>query len=320
MGRRWIGGLAVAAVIGVVLTPVGARADRAEASAIYKKAMRAYRAGNIEKALDLFQRSEDADPTYPYPSLALARIYHQLFEQDMTHYREAEQAYDRVGLLLRVEPPGPTEQALYQAYYFQGLLLLKGGEYERALRAFDQFLELSPDFYAPELVHNARGVALYALDRFDAAVAAFRKALEIDPDYAEARFNLRSVYTRLSTYNEAVALSRAGRDEIALKRLAQLREFAPRFLPGRRLEAQTLARLGRKHEAERVYREILALDPADPLTYGVRLDLARLLADEGRRVEALALCKENLERFPRIADERARKATEALLVRLGGAP
>ncbi len=318
MGRfAWA---ALAAAVWLALGTVPAQADRKQASELYKKAMRAYRAGRIQQALEGFERAEDADPTYPYPPLALARIYHQLFEQDMTHYRDAALAYGRVGLLLRITPPGPTERALYQAYYFQGLLLLKGGEYEKALRVLDRFLEVAPDFYAVERVHNARGVALYSLDRFDAAVAAFRKALEAEPDFAEARFNLRSVYTRLSTYNEAVALARSGQPEAALRRLARLREFAPRYLPGRRLEAQTLARLGRPAEAERVFREILATDPGDPLTYGVRLDLARMLAGRGQTVEALALLRENLDRFPRIADERAKEATRKLLIRLGGVP
>ncbi len=68
----------------------------------------------------------------------------------------------------------------------------------------------------------------------------FQRALVIDPDYAEARFNLRSVFTRLAAYNEAVAISRVGELVLAMEKVQQLKEWAPRYLPGRRLEAKAL--------------------------------------------------------------------------------
>ncbi len=315
-----IGGVGVL-LVGVLFAPAFAgETSRPAARELYKKGLRAFRAGQIGQALETFRRAEDTDPTYPFPPFALARIYHQLFEQEMSHYRDAAEAYDRAVLLLEISPPGPRERALYQAYYFQGLLLLKGGEYVRALRAFDRFLEVYPDFYNLEVVHNARGIALYYMDQFDQAVAAFREALKVQPDLAEARFNLRSVYTRLSTYNEALASARAGDLETALDRIGRLREYAPRYLPGRRLEADLLARLGRTDEAGRVYREILALAPSAPISYGVRLSLARLLEARGDTAGALELLRENLRRFPRIADHLARRETEALLKRLEAAP
>ncbi len=315
--RRW--GAAVAVVL-LVWGAAAAESSRDRARALYKQGIRAFRAGQWDRAMEWFRRSEEADPTYPYPVLAQARIFHELFNQEMTHYRDAADAYRRVTLLLEIDPPGAREHALYQAYYFQGLLLLKGGEYAGALQALDRFLEIHPDFYEEEAVHNARGIALYYMDQFDEAVAAFRKALEIDPDLAEARFNLRSVYTRLSTYNEALASARSGDLAGALARLARLREFAPRYLPGRRLEADLLARCGRTGDAERVYREILALAPASPVSYGVRLALARLLEARGDVGGALELLRQNVLQFPEVGDEEARRESERLLEHLEGAP
>ncbi len=304
----------------VVCAAAGAQTARDRARALYKQGIRAFRAGQWDRAMERFQRSEETDPTYPYPILAQARIYHELFNQEMTHYRDAADAYRRVTLLLEIDPPSGREHALYQAYYFQGLLLLKGGEYADALRALERFLETHPDFYEEEAVHNARGIALYYMDQFDEAVAAFRRALEINPDFAEARFNLRSVYTRLSTYNEALASARSGDVAGALSRLARLREFAPRYLPGRRLEADLLARSGRTGDAERVYREILALAPASSVSYGVRLELARLLEARGDVGGALELLRQNVLQFPDTGDAEARRETERLLRRLEAAP
>ncbi len=302
------------------LAPTAARPDTAAARDLYKKGLRTFRAGDLDGAIEIFHASEEADPSYPYPTLALGRIYQELFDQTTRHYAEAAAAYDRLALILRANPPTDREHALYQAYYFQGLLHLQGGHYDRALTALNTFLEVSPDFDRLETVYNAVGIALYYQDQYDKAVASFRRALSIDPDYEEARFNLRSVFTRLATYNEALAIARAGESELAMEKVDRLKEFAPRYLPGRRLEAKLLESLGRKDEALHVYREILGVDGFDPVTYGVRLDMAQILAARGERDAAAALLRENLTRFPEMDDPRLRQQVLEFLARVETGP
>ncbi len=320
--RHWhlpiAGALLVA--LGGAACPGRASATLNEARAAYKEGMRAYRAGSLDEALALFRRSEDADPTYPFSPFALGRIYQQLFDQETRNYEEAVNAYERVVLLLRASPPAPKDRALYQVLYFLGLLYLKGGDYAQAQASLQQFLEIYPDFDNPQDVHNAMGISLYYQDQYDKAVDHFRTALARDPEYAEARFNLRSVFTRLAVYNEAMVLARAGEMELALDKVGRLKEFAPRYLPGRRLEGMVLQRLGRAEEAVKVYEEALGFDPGDPLTYPIRLELAKILANQGKRDEALGHLAENLRRFPAIGDERVQKEATDLRARLEGKP
>jgi tetratricopeptide (TPR) repeat protein len=176
-----------------------------------------------------------------------------------------------------------------------------------------------PDFSNLEDVHNAVGIALYYQQQYDKAVESFRKAIEIKPDYPQARFNLRSVFTRLAVYNEAMANARAWNVEAAFEGMAALKEFAPRYLPGRRLEANLLLKVGRIDEAMAVLGEILALDPGHPLTYGVRMDLAKLLTTQGKKDRAAELLRENLRRFPDTPDKQ-RQDLKRLLESLGGTP
>lgn len=315
--RGWIAVLAVAAVWAGSATPV--QAGRDEASAVYKNALRAYRAGDLPRALSLFEQSENEDPTYPFPTLALGRIYHELFEQGMRHYDDSAEAYGRFQLQLQAHPPGPTEQALYQGRLFQGQLYLKGGDYAKALLALEDFLRLQPRYTNLETIYNGIGIAHYYLGQYDRAVGSFRAALAADPDFAEARFNLRSVFTRLAVYNEAVAISRAGDLETALAKLERLREVAPNYLPGQRLEAKVLAALGRPDEALGVYAKVLAGGGNDPSSYGVRLDMAKMLVLAGRTAEAIALLEENQRRFPSVSDDKARREGASLLRALGAA-
>jgi len=313
-----LGALAAALLLSVC--PFRAAASLDEARARYKEGLRAYRAGNLQEAFTLFRSSEDADPTYPFSPFALGRIYQELFNQETRHYQDAVAAYERVILLLRARPPEAKDRALYQVLYFRGLLYLRGGDYEQALDSLRDFLEVYPDFDNPAEVHNAIGISLYYQDQYDKAVEHFRTAIARNPEYAEARFNLRSVFTRLAVYNEAVALARSGEMELAMDKVARLKEFAPRYLPGRRLEVQILERLGRSDDALRVCGEALGFDPSDPLTYPLRLEMARLLADRGRGQEAIGLLAENLRRFPEIGDERVRREVTDLMLKLGGNP
>jgi tetratricopeptide (TPR) repeat protein len=149
---------------------------------------------------------------------------------------------------------------------------------------------------------------------------AFRRAISANPDHAEARFNLRSVFTRLAVYNEAVAIARAGELAMALEKVRRLREFAPNYLPGRRLEGRILQGLGRSAAALRVYDEILGSAPDDPITYSVRVETAKIFEAQGEKDKALEFLRENLRRFPRFVDERARREVRDLLVRLGDKP
>lgn len=318
--RCWMA-LALGCLVLTGLLPCAAGASSLEeARTAYKAGVRAYRGGDIKEALRLFRASEQADPAYPFPPFALGRIYHELFDQETRFYEEGVAFYGRVTLLLRINPPPTKDRALYQVLYFLGLLYLKGGDYELAQAALQQFLELSPDFDNLPAVHNAIGIALYYQDQYDGAVEHFRTALVRDPSFAEARFNLRSVFTRLAVYNEAVVLSRAGESELALEKIERLKEFAPRYLPGRRLEARLLSHVGQPEEALRVYSEVLGFDPDAPLTFGVRLEMARLLATRGRTEEARGLLLDNLSRFPELGDERLQREALEMLAKLGGTP
>lgn len=265
-----------------------------EAEELYRQGVRAYRAGKTAEAIEKFQRSEEADPTYPYPVFALARLYQELHGLEHRYYVEASDHYDRLTLLLEAHPPGDRERGLYQGFYFQGLLCLDGGEFGKALTALNRFLEVYPDYYSLEVVHNAVGVAHYYLQNYDEAAEAFRRAIAVKPEFVEARVNMRSLFLRLTLYNEAAADARAGRLEDARQRIETLRLIAPGYLRGRHLEAGILRDLGRTEEAACAYRDVLASDAGHPVAHDARMELAKLLERQGNLAEALSLLNQDL--------------------------
>jgi tetratricopeptide (TPR) repeat protein len=303
----------------LLVAAAGHAKSNKEALALYKQGLWDFRSGNVSGALQDFSAASQADPEFPQPIFATARIHQGIFESEMRNYGEAAEAYARLSDLLLRTPPGDINKDILTGYYFQGLLFLKGGDYANAVRSLEKFLEVYPDFEGISGVNNALGIGYYYLDQYDRAVSYFKRALDADQTNNEARFNLRSVYTRVEAFSEAMVLKRAGRIEHALKRLETLRDIAPRYISGRRLEANLLQELNRHEEAVRVFDEILGFEPDNLETYWMRIEMARSLILLHRGVEARSALLENLARFPTFEDQRARMEVVLLINKIGEA-
>lgn len=305
-------------VLLVFAPPSFGSGDRIAALSLYNNGVIAQKAGNMAKAAELFAKSTKADPEYPWPLFALGRLHQQKFEKEMHEYSEAISCYEKLLNILLLNPPEQADRELNQGFLYMGLLHLKGGEYSEAIVDLDQFLEVEPKYEKIHEVQNARGIAYYYMDQYEKAVACFKRAMDQNPEYSEARFNLRSVFTRVSAYNEAMVLYRSGELGKALRRLEHLTAIAPRYTSGRRLEAKILSQLEKFEESVAVYEEILGFAPNDPETYWMRIELARDFMALGRNSDARLILFDNLGRFPNIEDQRARMEVVLLLTKLGG--
>ena len=65
----------------------------------------------------------------------------------------------------------------------QGIALLEGGQYDRAIAIFDEALEINPRYAE---AYNFRGVAYDEKGQYDKAISDCNKAIEINPGAAEA--------------------------------------------------------------------------------------------------------------------------------------
>ncbi|NTW98994.1 MAG: tetratricopeptide repeat protein [Geobacteraceae bacterium] len=72
------------------------------------------------------------------------------------------------------------------AHYSLGVIALKNGDPDRALKYFDRAAELKHDFAQTWL---NRGIVLQTLQRDTEALASYNRALEIDPQYSQAQTN-----------------------------------------------------------------------------------------------------------------------------------
>ncbi|HVR29983.1 MAG TPA: tetratricopeptide repeat protein [Thermoanaerobaculia bacterium] len=178
-----------------------------------------------------------------------------------------------------------------------------------------------------------RGVEARRRGRPELAVGAFEELLVSDPDNADARYNLaralidlgrladaerhlrRSIEVRPdffdAHFNLAVILGRREDGDGAVRHLTRAVEIDPDHLPTRVLWARLVAQQGRRAEAIAELEQVLSIDAATP---GARLALGAIEADLGN----LEAAKRHLRAVAEQAAgaDRERSQAHLLLARL----
>ncbi len=160
-----------------------------------------------------------------------------------------------------------------------GLACLETGLLGEAIPALQGAIAINPR-YAD--AHLRLGIAFEAAGAVDAALAAYRRASDVLPSLADARYRAGDLLYSLGHAAEAIA---------AFRRAAA---SAPRTTPGRIAAAKALLAEDRDEEAEKILRQVLAVDGN-----ATALDLlGNLLADAGRFEEARDYLIRAIERSP----------------------
>jgi serine/threonine protein kinase len=177
---------------------------------------------------------------------------------------------------------GPRILAAIQAinYYNQGNQFIKEDKYEEAIAAFDNALEIKPNF--AEAWTN-RGFALGKTQRFLEKFASCAQATRVQPDFAEAwncrglaRFDLQQYESALEEYNRAIAVE-------------------PKFQLAWFNKGQVLLQLGKNEEAIAATQRVIALKPDFALAW---TQMCRALYQLQRFGEARDYCQESLRIQP----------------------
>ncbi|MEG4440824.1 tetratricopeptide repeat protein [Microcoleus sp. AT9_B5] len=95
-------------------------------------------------------------------------------------------------------------------YHNFGNSLQESGQFDEAVAAYKQAIELNPNF---SWSYHSLGDVLLKLEKWEEAVAAYKKAVELNPDFSWSYHNLGDAWLKLRRWEEAAA---AYRCEIAL--------------------------------------------------------------------------------------------------------
>ncbi|MCC5870879.1 MAG: BCSC C-terminal domain-containing protein [Gammaproteobacteria bacterium] len=193
-------------------------------------------------------------------------------------YADAQDLLEQAG---RAQPRTASRwrNALRSARFFRhfeaGQAAAQAGNHSDALDAYRRAFDEPPDGLAPDL-HLTYADALLRMDEFDAAESELRGVLARRPDNIQAQRMLAQLLSQTGRVAEAEELVAGAPQQvqaaIAPARATALRERAQ----------QDVARGDRRAAIDKL-REALTLAPESPW---IRLDLARLLREEGRTREA----------------------------------
>ncbi|VAX27594.1 hypothetical protein MNBD_NITROSPIRAE03-1696, partial [hydrothermal vent metagenome] len=148
-----------------------------------------YLKGELNEAVDYFEKALQLNPRYTEASLNLAITYNDL--------GEFERAQEIFSIAAQVAHPTPgtldpfVAGKLANEHYKIGNIYLDFGMNDEAIEEYRKALKLSPKL--PD-VHTKLGIALRNMDRYEEAIIHFNSAKEINPAYGQAWVQLGITY------------------------------------------------------------------------------------------------------------------------------
>jgi serine/threonine-protein kinase len=218
------------------------------------------RAGNVERAVEAFQRAISTDTSLALAHAGLGEAYWALYAQ--TKDPEFTQRAIAAGLdAIRLAPDEP------QAHYTLAVIYQGSGRIADATDELRRVQALRPNHVdAPRLL----GSILAEQGRVDDAIAEFNKAIALRPNYAENYSQLGVVLYNASRFTEA---------EPVLKRVAELSPDSPR---GFQQLGTLYQAIGDQARALDAYQKSVARNPY-ALTFS---NIGTILYAQGRFAEA----------------------------------
>ena len=150
---------------------------KVDTSNLYNASLMAVQANDSEKAIELFDKLIDLDPSNGDYHLSLIQQYTKL-ENDEARFNAIKKG--------RGLAPNHTGLIFEEVNYY-----LAQNNNEELLISLESAIKAAPE---NKILHFAKGSALGSLKRYDEAKAAYLSAIALDADYFDAYNNLGSLY------------------------------------------------------------------------------------------------------------------------------
>ncbi|MBO0858312.1 MAG: tetratricopeptide repeat protein [Chloracidobacterium sp.] len=298
---------------------VEAKDKSQEAAELYQAGQNAHQKGELEKAIELYGKAIDRDPSLWQAEFQRGAAYFSL-------NRLAEAKASMIATLKQLSEFADAPEARApssRAQIVLGEIALSQNDPVEAEKSFRRALELNP-----QAARARAGLAEIMLSggKYAEAVAEAKAAIDAGDGRSAAYALLGEAQTLSGKYDEALeslneALKLEPKNAIALHRRAEVylarndlqdaiedlrasAEIEP-DIPNRLRLAGALAAAKRFDEAAQLYRRILQDDPS---SNEARTALAGVMIDSGKGAEAIAELESLIKAEPNRADLRAQLA------------
>ena len=225
--------------------------------------------GDLNEAITHYRQALDIEP-------GVVQIQSNLGNA-LVRAGEVDEAIPHLQKALQVDP------AYAEAYNYMGNTLMKKGEAGEAISYYQKAIELDTG-YAD--AHNNLGAAFWRNGQLEEAVAHYKQAVAINPGSAEMQFNLCNALARNGDWAGAIPSYEA----------ALSTEHDPvKAAKVRNNLGGALERIGKSDAAFEQFTKAVQINESYPEAH---CNLARMLAQQGQRDEAVAHLKEALRLRP----------------------
>jgi len=245
--------------------------------------------GQMDKALEVYQKAIELHPTYDEVYYNMANIYIEQKKLDL-----AMAMYDRA---IEIKPN------YAMAFHNRALLYAMLKENDKAIENLNQAITLQPDY---TLAYRNRGYYHVLNDAFESAIPDYSMALKLDPDYSTVYSERGAAYAKLGDFERAIpdymnalrlnmrtpqiysnlgyALYRTGKPQEALRHLTTAIQMDPNFVNAVHNRAQIYAAAKEYKRALGDFNRAIALAPDFAVAYRNR---GVIYEDIGRKDLAL---------------------------------
>jgi tetratricopeptide (TPR) repeat protein/TolB-like protein len=251
-------------------------------------------AGNLDRAMSLFTRAVERDPSFALAHAGLGEAYWAQY-QETNDGRWPPLAVGAVSRALALDPGLPQVRISYgrilsgsgrrdeaatqlriaiadapgsdDAYRELGDVLESAGKVDEAVAAYREAIARRPGYWRN---HSYLGALLYRIGRHEEAIAAYERVIALQPDSARGHNSLGAIYASMGRTRDASA---------QFERALQLEPSGSTYSNAGTVQFWG----GRYEEARQSFEEAVRLRPNVPL---YRRNLGDVLAKLGRPQEA----------------------------------
>lgn len=276
-------GLAALALLSV-LVPTPLHGGTTESTLHYGRGRDFVTSGRNDEAIGEFEKSIAEDPNNAEAHYQLALLY----SRAITTYAKAEETFLAIPDIAMRTGGKMRDDLLFRSGLALAKLYVKSGRLNQAIPLIRNILASAPPGAPLDDAHNSLGLAFYYERLYDEAIFELRRAIKHNPNNNDAKFNLKTIRTRLEHFNAGKLYSRMGDRKGAIAEFRKAIELDPRFIEARHCLGVELLQSEDYVEAFKELRRAEVISMAYRKSYEIWYAEGMALAKLGRTKEALA--------------------------------
>lgn len=253
--------------------------------------------GKHAEAQETFLRAVSADPDHVEARYHLGLLY----SRNILTYDRAENEFLAIPEIAMRAGGSVRDDILFRSGLALSALYLKSNHAAKSAQLVRNVIASAPPGARLDDAYNLLGVCLYYQRFYGDAIFELKRAIKVNPNHVEAKFNLKTIRSRLEHFNAGKIYSRMGERPEAISEFRRAIDLDPRFVEARHRLGAELYTDGRYEEALTELRRADSLSEeygkAFEIWYAQGLALRRL----GRPDEARRLFEKTVEARPRFA-------------------